>query len=88
MINKKSQRDKKREKEDKMFKKEIENIFKFSGFISLPVENKEFKIANRKHELDHCFVSENIIIICEQTISKNKDSNHMIKKEETARIIT
>ena len=91
MINKKSQQsrsDNKQKKEDKMFKKEIENIFKFSGFISLPVENKEFKIANRKHELDHCFVSENIIIICEQTISKNKDSNHMIKKEETARIIT
>lgn len=66
----------------------IENIFINSGFISMPVEGKQFDIGSRPRcELDHCFVSQNIIIICEQTTGE-KSSDHLLKKQETSNEIT
>ena len=75
-------------KMEKQYFNSIEEIFKLSGFTSLPVENKHFDITGRPNcELDHCFISENIIIICEQTTGK-KDSDHLLRKQETANTIT
>ena len=76
------------EKMEKKYFNSIEEIFKLSGFTSLPVENEYFDITGRPNcELDHCFILENIIIICEQTTGK-KDTDHLLRKQETANIIT
>lgn len=76
------------EKMKKKYFNSIEEIFKLSGFTSLPVEGEYFNITGRPNcELDHCFILENIIIICEQTTGK-KDTDHLLKKQETANIIT
>ena len=81
------------------FSKQIEEIFVFSGFKKIPVNGKQFQLGNRQNELDNCFVYENIIIICEDTIRelKNKEKaeskgeaynrNHELEKHETADII-
>ena len=75
-------------KMEKQYFNSIEEIFKLSGFTSLSVENKHFDITGRPNcELDHCFISENIIIICEQKTGK-KDSDHLLRKQETANTIT
>lgn len=64
------------------FYRNIENIFKYSGFTSYSTEGKNFHLGLRNHELDHCFVYENIIILCERTTGqKNKD--HIKHKQET-----
>ena len=64
------------EKMKKKYFNSIEEIFKLSGFTSLPVEGEYFNITGRPNcELDHCFILENIIIICEQTTGK-KDTDY------------
>lgn len=85
---KKKEKEKKENKIKRQYAKSIEKIFKNSGFQSLSTENKQFDIGNRPNcELDHCFVLENIIIICEQTTGK-RDSSHILKKQETATAIS
>ena len=81
------------------FKKQIKDIFTLSGFNSLNVQGFQFELGNRSNELDHCFIYENIIIICEDTIKslKKKDlaatngesfnRNHKLEKNESAHII-
>jgi len=81
------------------FSKQIQEIFTFSGFESLKVKNFQFSLGNRPHELDHCFIYENLIIICEDTIrsiqQKEKailngqayNRNHKLEKNESAEII-
>ena len=82
---KKSPEDKKLLEEKRLknkFYRNIENIFKYSGFTSYSTEGKNFHLGLRNHELDHCFVYENIIILCERTTGqKNKD--HIKQKKET-----
>ncbi|HPX71308.1 MAG TPA: DGQHR domain-containing protein [Acholeplasmataceae bacterium] len=81
------------------FSKQIENIFLFSGFMKIDVRGKSFYLGGRNNELDHCFIYENIMIICEDTIQELKamekamengetyKSNHHMVKDETSRII-
>lgn len=81
------------------FKKQIKDIFILSGFNPLNVQGFQFELGNRPNELDHCFIYENIIIICEDTIKflKKKDlaatngesfnRNHKLEKNESAHII-
>lgn len=80
------------------FRKQIKNIFTFSGFKSLRV-GRNFYLGGKPNELDHCFIYENIIIICEDTLKSLKEKeknisngkpykdNHKLKKDETSRII-
>ncbi|MFH2116730.1 MAG: DGQHR domain-containing protein [Bacillota bacterium] len=87
VLKAKKTEEKRQKKLEREYYNSIENIFKFSGFLSMPVENEQFDIANRPNcELDHCFVSENVIVICEQTVGI-KDSSHLLKKQETASVI-
>ena len=73
--------------QERLYFRSIEDIFKNSGFDSLPCENTRFNIGNRPdNEMDHCFVLENIIVICEQTTGK-KNTDHLLKKQETAATI-
>ncbi len=81
------------------FSKQIENIFVLSGFTKLSVKGWQFLLGGKQNELDHCFIYENIIIICEDTIRfvKEKEQalaagmpfnkNHKLEKEETSKII-
>lgn len=80
------------------FRRQIQNIFVFSGFTSLKV-GRQFNLGGRFNELDHCFIYENILIICEDTIKSIKEKekallngisyndNHKLKKDETSKII-
>ncbi|MGI6392623.1 MAG: DGQHR domain-containing protein [Candidatus Izemoplasmatales bacterium] len=103
MVKKKKTNRKKMTKEQKAenkkrrdFSKKIENIFVFSGFKKIPVRGMTFQLGGRSHELDHCFVYENILIICEDTIQELKkkekgetyNNNHKLIKNETAEMIS
>lgn len=82
-----------------LFRKQIEEIFVLSGFQKLPVNGKQFALANRQNELDGCYIYENIIILCEDTIREIKlkekaiqkgesyNKNHKLEKQETAEAI-
>lgn len=81
------------------FQKQIEEIFVYSGFKSLKVNGKQFCLGNRQNEIDHCFVYENLLIICEDTLKSIKEEeknnsmnqpynkNHKLEKEESSCII-
>lgn len=66
------------------FRKKIRTTFSDAGFLYFPTQNKEFKIGLRVVELDYLFVYENIIIICEDTCRKEKDTNHIRNKNEAS----
>lgn len=71
-------------KKDAIFRKKIRDTFTGMGFAIFPTANKHFKIGNRLVELDHAFMYENILVICEDTCGKNKDKDHIRKKNEAA----
>ncbi len=66
------------------FRKKIRTTFSDAGFMYFPTLNKEFKIGLRVVELDYLFVYENIIIVCEDTCKKAKDTDHIRNKNEAA----
>jgi|GEM_PF-363585 len=69
------------------YSKSIHDIFSFSGFTTINVKDKTFEMGNKKIELDHCFVLENILVICEDTCGQNDQSAHLLRKKESADII-
>lgn len=76
-----------KKRRDMAFKKKIRTTFIDSGFTYLRSEGKHFKIGHRVVELDYIFIFENIIIICEDTTSKNNDKEHIRNKSEAFREI-
>lgn len=78
------------------FSKQISDIFLNAGFKSISVRDWQFQLGGKNNELDHLFVYENIIVICEDTLRflKEKEKaisqgasfnrNHKAEKEETA----
>lgn len=96
--NKLTKEQKNENKKRNNFRKQIKNIFTYSGFKSLKV-GRNFHLGGKSNELDHCFIYENIIIICEDTLKKLKEKeyflkkgmsyndNHKLKKDETSEII-
>ena len=87
-------------KRRKAFSKQITDIFTYSGFDSVPVNGWQFPLGGRSNELDHLFVYENIVIICEDTIRFVKEQekaakagiafnrNHKLEKDETSKILS
>lgn len=73
-------------KKDKKFGNAIKKIFTYAGFESISTEGTNFKIGFREHEFDHCFIYENIIVLCERTIGQ-KDGDHIRKKKESYEVI-
>ena len=81
------------------FRKQIKDIFILSGFDSLNVQGFQFDLGSRSNELDHCFIYENILVICEDTtkfLQKKETAerkgvpfnrNHKLEKNESAGII-
>ncbi|WP_446430165.1 DGQHR domain-containing protein [Leucobacter sp. 1207-22] len=53
------------------FARSIKTVFTNMGFTYVPVEGKEARFANKTGELDAVFVYENILLIVEDTTTKN-----------------
>lgn len=89
----KEQKAEKKKRSD--FSKQVNDIFINSGFEKLNVKNWHFSLQFVDIELDHCFIFENILIICEDTaknsplFTKNiHDSTvHRTKKDRASKLI-
>jgi DGQHR domain-containing protein len=68
------------EKEKKKFHEEALTLFKRMGFEYIRTEGKEVKFGKLTGEFDSVFLFENIILICEETLGKNRDHDHLRKK--------
>lgn len=77
----------KRKKKEAAFRLKIRTTFVSAGFSYLPSNGKEFKIGHRVVELDHLFVYDNVVLICEDTCGKGKDKDHIRKKNESSQEI-
>lgn len=51
------------------FRQSIEQIFTFAGFRSLKTNGKNLRFAGFPIEIDHCFLFENVMVLCEDTIN-------------------
>lgn len=67
------------------FRKQIEEVFVYSGFQKINVNGKQFELGNRQNELDNCFVYENVIVVCEDTIRELKKAE---KAKEKGKVTT
>lgn len=82
----KEQKSEKKKRTD--FSKQVNDIFQNAGFQKLNVKNWHFSLESVDIELDHCFVFENILIICEDTAKNSSlfttkihnSSEHKTKK--------
>lgn len=72
-----------RRQKETAFRKKIRSTFSNMGFTSFAVTNKYPKIGHRVVELDHLFIYENVMIICEDTCKKDKDKDHIRTKSES-----
>lgn len=73
---------------DCAFKSQVRSIFKKTGFERIPeVTDETFTYAGTKSDFDDAFVHENLIVLCEYTLSNEsgtkdhfKDKAHLYKK--------
>lgn len=78
-----SPEEKKRKREETKFKIDINTVFTNSSFTQIPTRNMEFELAGRNGEIDNVFLFENILIICEDTVSNNDGlKSHLLKTED------
>lgn len=81
--SKKSPEEIKKARLSRNFRNSIKNTFIMAGFKYLNTQNKHFKIGHRTVELDFIFIYENIILICEDTVTKTDNiKDHVRKKHE------
>jgi len=66
----------------KKLRKDIRLIFGNTGFVLVPQEDIEVDIKGQKSDLDNVFIFENIVVIVEDTIVKEKKGDHLRKKAE------
>lgn len=71
-------------RESGAFHRKIRKTFCDMGFTYIATEGQEFKLGNRRIEIDAAYIKENIILLCEDTIAKNNLSDHVLKKQEAA----
>lgn len=57
----------------------LEAIFEKSGFVHVASEGIHFTVGGRKGEIDHIFVWENLVLLCEETSDK-KPTHHIPTK--------
>lgn len=65
---------------ERKFHKNILEMFKKMGFEYIRTEDKHPKFGGQQGELDSVFLYENIILLCEETLGKNKATDHIRKK--------
>ena len=75
--------EKKVQQQKRLLKRKIKSIFENAGFIYLNSSGKAFNISGREVELDSVFLYENIIVICEDTITDSNKNDHIRTKSET-----
>ena len=57
----------------------LRDIFEGAGFKHVPADGLHFKVGGRTGELDHIFVWENVVLLCEETAGKDA-SKHCTNK--------
>ncbi|NKJ03084.1 DGQHR domain-containing protein [Rhizobium sp. SG741] len=80
---KKSAEEKKQERIQRDHETLVRGAFRNAGFVSVPAaSNKNFTFEGSTTDIDEVFVFENIIVLCEYTISRPDDiSTHLKKKK-------
>lgn len=56
--------------EQRAFTRRVKSTFTNAGFVHLPTAGIERQFGRKTGELDHVFVFENIVLVCEETIEK------------------
>lgn len=57
----------------------IKAVFRGAGFTHIDSDNKHITVSNQVGEIDHIFMWENVIVLCEETAGKDT-SHHFPKK--------
>jgi len=72
--------------EARAFHRKIRKVFCDMGFSYIATEDRTFPLGHRRIEIDAAYVKDNIILLCEDTVGKNKKSNsaHVLKKQEAS----
>ena len=86
-MKKKTQTPEQKQKADaRRFKMKITRTLQGAGFEYINTENKHIRIGSRDCEFDSVFLYENILLVCEDTISKESNiREHLRGKKEAAR---
>ncbi len=58
----------------------IRKVFEGCGFRHIQSDNIHFEIHSRKGEIDHIFVYENVVVLCEETVQQDVSSHFGNKK--------
>jgi len=74
-------------REASAFHRKIKNTFCDMGFSYVATQAQEFKLGNRRIEIDAAYVKDNVVLLCEDTVGKKNNSDHVLKKQEAAEII-
>lgn len=71
-----------RKREELAFSRKIQNTFKNAGFQYLSTNGKHRQFGSKQGELDAVFLYENIILVCEDTISSTSNiKGHLLNKK-------
>lgn len=72
----------KQKREERAFSRRIQTLFKNAGFTHLPTSGIHRKFGAKTGELDNVFVYQNVILVCEDTLSApNKVRDHIKNKK-------
>lgn len=82
MARKPLSEEQKRKREERTFTRRVQTVFRNAGFTHLPTAAIERKFGTKTGELDNVFIYENVILVCEDTISApNKVKDHLKNKK-------
>jgi DGQHR domain-containing protein len=68
------------QKLQRKFHKKVLELFKRMGFEYIRTENLHVTFGGQTGEFDSAFLYENIILLCEETLGKNRTGDHLRKK--------
>lgn len=80
-MSKLSPEERKQKREQAALHRKIIAIFKTMGFEYRKTDHRHFNLGGRDMEIDAIFVHENVVILCEDTIST--DTDHLRTKNDT-----
>lgn len=82
MPKKKLTVDQLRKIEERAFSRKVLTTFKNAGFEYLPTRDQERYFGSKKGELDFVFLYENILLVCEDTISASSNVKDHLKNKK------
>lgn len=74
--------DQKRRRAERAFTRRIQGVFKNAGFSHLATAGIEQKFGSKTGELDNVFVYENVILVCEDTVSAQSNVKDHLKNKK------